>query len=89
MRKVKDGIELTFYADDGTELAMVTPERVGRSGKMEQAVLALNSDLLNNKHNQPYSERVLPQYKDDIAELLKTYDGAIVTEYLTPNVTIG
>ena len=88
MRSIKDGMEIIYYADDGTELANVTPERVSKSGKWEKAVLALNGDLFDNKTKKPYSERVLPKYKEDVEWLLKAYATAIITEYLTPNVPL-
>lgn len=85
-----------YIAHNGRELARFYPEMEERrklnekTGRMmlvqraRKAEIAINSDRLHcgkGWWEKSYLERAKPEYKEEIEELLKKYEGIGVTEY--------
>lgn len=87
----------TYIAHDGRALAEYYPameerkrisEKTGREivvQRARKAKLAINSNRIHcgkGWWEKSYLERAKPEYKEEIEELLKKYEGVVVTEYL-------
>lgn len=83
--KTKSNGEPTGYivfvsSVDGKELALYNPERQSRREVVKEH-LSINADRLTLEFKKPYIERAKSQYKKEIAELLKKYEGITITEH--------
>ena len=85
-----------YYAHDGKELAKFYPEREEKWGtypksgrprliqKAHKPMLSINT-MRTYHHGEwwdkTYIERIYPEYKAELEELLAKYEGVIVTEH--------